>query len=123
MTAFTGGFSAANLQQIDPVHNGHRVTAMQDGPPRSLDLRKCAETRDAALLRIRIIRADSRQTTPRCSMTRKPPWYARLMKVCQRLGRSPEEAEDLVQDAYVRFLEYRQGNQIRNEESLLSQIV
>lgn len=56
-------------------------------------------------------------------MTRKPPWYARLMKVCQRLGRSPEEAEDLVQDAYVRFLEYRQGNQIRNEESLLSQIV
>jgi RNA polymerase sigma-70 factor (ECF subfamily) len=43
--------------------------------------------------------------------------------VCQRLGRSPEEAEDLVQDAYVSFLEYRQGKQIRNEEALLSRIV
>lgn len=56
-------------------------------------------------------------------MTRKPPWYTRLIKVCQRLGRSPEEAEDLVQDAYVRFLEYRQGKQIRSEEALLSRIV
>lgn len=56
-------------------------------------------------------------------MTRKPPWYTRLIKVCQRLGRSPEEAEDLVQDAYVRFLEYRRGKQIRDEEALLSRIV
>lgn len=56
-------------------------------------------------------------------MTRKPPWYTRLIKVCQRLGRSPEDAEDLVQDAYVRFLEYRQGKQIRSEEALLSRIV
>lgn len=56
-------------------------------------------------------------------MTRTPPWYARLIKVCKRLGRSPEEAEDLVQDAYLRFLEYRQSRDIRNEEALLSRIV
>lgn len=56
-------------------------------------------------------------------MTRTPPWYTRLIKVCRRLGRSPDEAEDLVQDAYVRFLEYRQGKHIRDEGALLSRIV
>lgn len=55
-------------------------------------------------------------------MIRTPPWYMRLVKVCQRLGRSPEEAEDLVQDAYVRFLEYRRSADVRNEEALLSRI-
>ena len=56
------------------------------------------------------------------SIVRKPPWYARLTTVCERLGRSHDEAEDLVQDAYVRFLEYRQRKQIRDEEALLSLI-
>lgn len=45
------------------------------------------------------------------------------MKVCKRLGRSPEEAEDLVQDAYVRYLEYRRNHAVRNEAGLLSKIV
>lgn len=52
-----------------------------------------------------------------------PPWYVRLTRVCHRLGRSPEEAEDIVQDAYVRFLEYRQSQHIRNEEALPFRIV
>jgi RNA polymerase sigma factor (sigma-70 family) len=56
-------------------------------------------------------------------MTRTPPWYTRLIKVCQRLGRSLDEAEDLVQDAYVRLLEYRRSKDIRSEEALLSRIV
>lgn len=51
------------------------------------------------------------------------PWHSRLMTVCKRLGRSPEEAEDLVQDAYVRFLEYRRNHEVRNEAGLLSKIV
>ncbi len=45
------------------------------------------------------------------------------MRVCARLGRSLEDSEDLVQDSYVRFLEYRQRNEVRNEEALLSRIV
>ena len=52
-----------------------------------------------------------------------PPWHARLMRVCARAGRSPEDAEDLVQDAYVRFLEYRRGHTIHNEAGLLTTIV
>ena len=45
------------------------------------------------------------------------------MRVCKRLGRSPEEAEDLIQDAYVRYLEYRRDHEVRNEAGLLSKIV
>lgn len=66
---------------------------------------------------------DYRRVPCPTSMIPTPPWYTRLIKVCQRLGRSPEEAEDLVQDAYVRFLEYRRGADVRDEEALLSRIV
>ena len=45
------------------------------------------------------------------------------MRVCARAGRSPEDSEDLVQDAYVRFLEYRRGHAIHNEAGLLATIV
>lgn len=52
-----------------------------------------------------------------------PPWFARLVKVPRRLGHSVDDAEDLVQDAYVRFLEYRQTHEIRDEAALLTCIV
>ena len=52
-----------------------------------------------------------------------PPWHSRLMSVCARAGRSHEDSEDLVQDAYVRFLEYRRRHAIQNEAGLLATIV
>jgi RNA polymerase sigma-70 factor (ECF subfamily) len=53
----------------------------------------------------------------------RPPWFARLVKVPRRLGHSVDDAEDLVQDAYVRFLKYRQTHEIRDEAALLTCIV
>ena len=61
--------------------------------------------------------------TPRHNAARTPPWYSRLIRVCTRLGRPLEDAEDLVQEAYLRFLEYRQTRQVRVEAALLSRIV
>lgn len=58
-----------------------------------------------------------------CRDRLSPPWHSRLMRVCARAGRSPEDSEDLVQDAYVRFLEYRRGHAIHNEAGLLATIV
>jgi len=60
---------------------------------------------------------------PRHNAARTPPWYSRLIRVCTRLGRPLEDAEDLVQEAYLRFLEYRQTREVRDEAALLSRIV
>ena len=60
---------------------------------------------------------------PRHNAARTPPWYSRLIRVCTRLGRPLEDAEDLVQEAYLRFLEYRQTRQVRDEAALLARIV
>ncbi|HZT04532.1 MAG TPA: RNA polymerase sigma factor [Steroidobacteraceae bacterium] len=43
------------------------------------------------------------------------------MKIGMRF--SPDDAEDVVQDAYVRLLEYRQIREVRDEASFLSRIV
>ena len=53
----------------------------------------------------------------------RPPLFSRLTRVPRRLGHSIDDAEDLVQDAYVRFLEYRQTHEIRDEAALLTCIV
>lgn len=60
---------------------------------------------------------------PALSARRTPPWHARLMRVCTRLGRQAAEAEDLVQDAYVRWLEYRRAHPVRDDPALLARIV
>ncbi len=48
---------------------------------------------------------------------------ARLMKICRRRGRSHEEAEDLIQEAFLRLHEYCRTTEVRNEEALLVRIV
>ena len=51
--------------------------------------------------------------------------FARLMKVCRRRGRSQEEAEDLIQEAFLRLHEYCAStqNEVRNEEAFLARTV
>lgn len=56
-------------------------------------------------------------------MTRLPALYARLIRSCQRRGRTLEDAEDLVQEAYLRLLEYRRTSEILDERTFLARIV
>lgn len=56
-------------------------------------------------------------------MMRVPAFYARLIKSCQRRGRTIEESEDLVQEAYLRLLEYRATAIVRDEKTFLARIV
>jgi len=53
------------------------------------------------------------------------PWsrIARLMKVCRRNGRSPEDAEDLIQEAFLRLHEYCLTTEVVNEEAFLARTV
>jgi RNA polymerase sigma factor (sigma-70 family) len=48
---------------------------------------------------------------------------ARLMKVVRRRGRSHEEAEDLIQEAFLRLHEYCRTTEVRNEEAFLARTV
>jgi RNA polymerase sigma-70 factor (ECF subfamily) len=49
--------------------------------------------------------------------------FARLMKVCRRRGRSQEEAEDLIQEAFLRLHEYCRSAEVRDEEAFLARTV
>jgi DNA-directed RNA polymerase specialized sigma24 family protein len=49
--------------------------------------------------------------------------YARMLKVCRRRRCPREIAKELVQEAYVRFLEYQRITRIRNGPALLRRIV
>jgi RNA polymerase sigma factor (sigma-70 family) len=49
--------------------------------------------------------------------------FARLMKVVRRRGRSQEEAEDLIQEAFLRLHEYCRTTEVRNEEAFLARTV
>jgi RNA polymerase sigma factor (sigma-70 family) len=49
--------------------------------------------------------------------------YARLVKACLRRGRTLEDAEDLVQEAYARLLEYQRSAKVRDEEAFLRRVV
>jgi RNA polymerase sigma factor (sigma-70 family) len=49
--------------------------------------------------------------------------YARLIKACLRRGRTLEDAEDLVQEAYARLVEYRRSAKVRDEEAFLRRVV
>ncbi len=48
---------------------------------------------------------------------------ARLIKVVRRRGRSREEAEDLIQEAFLRLHEYCRTTEVRNEEAFLARTV
>ena len=56
-------------------------------------------------------------------MSRLSARFARLMKVCRRRGRSQEEAEDLIQEAFLRLHEYCRTTEVRNEEAFLARTV
>ena len=45
------------------------------------------------------------------------------MKVCRRRGRSQEEAEDLIQEAFLRLHEYCRKSEVRDEEAFLARTV
>lgn len=56
-------------------------------------------------------------------MRRSTGAYARLLRACLRRGRSLEDAEDLVQEAYARLVEYQRGARVRDEEAFLRRVV
>jgi RNA polymerase sigma factor (sigma-70 family) len=56
-------------------------------------------------------------------MRRATGAYARLIKACIRRGRSLADAEDLVQEAYARLVEYQRSARIRDEEAFLRRVV
>src|SRR3954463_10406802 len=49
--------------------------------------------------------------------------FARLMRACRRRGRSQEEAEDLIQEAFLRLHEYCRESVVRDEEAFLARTV
>jgi RNA polymerase sigma factor (sigma-70 family) len=56
-------------------------------------------------------------------MARLSARFARLMQVCRRRGRSQEEAEDLIQEAFLRLHEYCLTSEVRNEDAFLTRTV
>jgi RNA polymerase sigma factor (sigma-70 family) len=45
--------------------------------------------------------------------------FSRVRSVLQRRGRSPQDAEDIAQDAWLRVDEYRKSNAVLNPDALL----
>lgn len=56
-------------------------------------------------------------------MSRLSARYAQLIRMCRRRGCSREDAKELVQEAHLRYLEYRQTTKVRDVDSLLRRIV
>lgn len=52
-------------------------------------------------------------------MFARPPGFARLLKLLRRHGRSQEDAEDLIQEAFLRLMEYCRTREVRNEAGFL----
>jgi RNA polymerase sigma factor (sigma-70 family) len=53
-------------------------------------------------------------------MDRFAPYFRRLRKLLLRRGRTPEDTDDLIQEAYLRMQTYcNQGRQIREPEAFL----
>ena len=50
-------------------------------------------------------------------------WISRLLKLLKRQGQSQEDAEDLIQDAFVRLAEYCRTAEVRNEAAFLERTV
>lgn len=56
-------------------------------------------------------------------MKPSPACIARLLRQLLRRGRSHEDAEDLIQDAFVRLAEYCRTAEVRNEAAFLERTV
>jgi RNA polymerase sigma factor (sigma-70 family) len=52
-----------------------------------------------------------------------PASFARLLKLLRRRGRSQEEAEDLIQEAYLRLHQYCKAQEVKEEEGFLVRAV
>jgi len=52
-------------------------------------------------------------------MRSRPPGFANLLKVLRRRGRSQEDAEDLIQEAFLRLTEYCRTGEVRDEAGFL----
>lgn len=55
----------------------------------------------------------------------RPPFvfYTRLIKACLRRGRTLEDAEDLVQQAFLRLIEYQKAGRVRHTEAFLRRVI
>jgi RNA polymerase sigma factor (sigma-70 family) len=49
--------------------------------------------------------------------------YAQLIGLCRRRGCTRDDADDLVQEAYLRLLQYERSTKVRDMDSLLRRIV
>lgn len=56
-------------------------------------------------------------------MRSRPPGFARLLKLLRRRGRSQEEAEDLIQEAFLRLTEYCRTEEVRDQVGFLHRTV
>ena len=56
-------------------------------------------------------------------MIRRPAHFERLLRFLRRMGRSREDAEDLIQEAMLRMHVYGQAVAVNNEEAFLRQAV
>lgn len=56
-------------------------------------------------------------------MSSRPPGFVGLLKVLRRRGRSQEDAEDLIQEAFLRLTEYCRTGEVRNEVGFLQRTV
>jgi RNA polymerase sigma-70 factor (ECF subfamily) len=53
-------------------------------------------------------------------MAQRPAYFAHIRKILMRRGRSRAEAEDLIQDAFLKMQEYcRRGGEVRQPEGFL----
>lgn len=56
-------------------------------------------------------------------MSWDPARYAQLIKLCRARGYSREDAKEVVQEAYLRLLDYQRSASVKDAESLLRRIV
>lgn len=53
----------------------------------------------------------------------RPPGFASLLKFLRRRGRSQDDAEDLIQEAFLRLTEYCRTGEVRDEPGFLQRTV
>jgi RNA polymerase sigma factor (sigma-70 family) len=56
-------------------------------------------------------------------MFARPPRFSSLLKLLKRRGRSQEDAEDLIQEAFLRLMEYCRTESVRDEAGFLQRTV
>lgn len=56
-------------------------------------------------------------------MGSRPPGFTGLLKLLRRRGRSQEDAEDLIQEAFLRLTEYCRTTEVRSQAGFLQRTV